>query len=195
MKEFVAGFDPGGQGNFGWCLAELTDPLNVICQGTKNCADEAFDEIKKRLNDTNGRILAAGIDAPLYWTRQGDSRESDVCVRRISGASSGTVQAVNSLRGACLIQGFFLATRIESEYPDCMITETHPKALVAVSSEARKIVEIVEGVWNEHEADALISAWVAAQCLRHGGKQNLFECDKKENIHTFLKKTMYWWPN
>ena len=186
MKEFVAGFDPGGQGNFGWCLVELTDSLVAIDHGLVNCADEAFDKMKEHLD---GKLVAAGIDALLYWARGGGHRKSDKHVQRISGA---TVMASNSLQGACLIQGFLLAKRIESEYPDCMITETHPKALLKISDGARKFEN---GECSEDERDAMISAWAAAQCIRPGDKQNLFECDKKEDIHTFLKKTMYWWPD
>ena len=59
--------------------------------------------------------------------------------------------------GACVIQGFFLAKEIESNYPECVITETHPKALLLILN--LKICSKV-GKWsdsaanNEHERDA-----------------------------------------
>ena len=199
MKQFVAGFDPGGKAKFGWCVAEFADSPNVIKKGAVACADEAFDEMHKSLNDTKGQLVAVGIDSPLYWMRNGKRRKADSHVwdalkKESSGASSGMVQAVNSLRGACLIQGLFLATRIKCKYPDCVITETHPKVLLEISPEVKDYVNQVPNICNEHERDAIISAWAAAQCLRPGDKQNLFKLDEEKDIHIFLKKTMYWWP-
>lgn len=168
--------------------------------------------MQKCLNDAKindeGRLMAAGIDAPLYWARNGKRRKSDSYVYDIyvsslpsntveSSNTSGTVQAVNSLRGACLIQGFFLAKKIKAKYPNCVITETHPKVLMAVSNEAE---QFVKGVRNQHERDALISAWAAVQCLREKKrsisckKWNIFYLDNKKDVHTFLKNTIYWWP-
>ena len=185
MKQFIAGFDPGGRGNFGWCLMELTDSLVVVDHGLVNCADEAFDKMKEHLD---GELVAAGIDALLYWARRGGHRKSDKHVHRTSGAD---VMAVNSLQGACLIQGFLLAKRIKFEYPDCMITETHPKALLKISDGARKFKN---DEYSEDERDAMISAWAAAQCFLHGGKPNLFCFENKKDIHAFLEETIYWWP-
>ena len=209
MTKFVAGFDPGGEGNFGWCLFELTDlfelvdlsvaidkividksAIGAIEQGAVDCADQAFDKMKEHLTRKNGELVAAGIDVPLYWARTGNDRKSDKHVRNTSKAGS-TVQAANSLKGACLMQGFLLALKIEDEYPNCMITETHPKALLKMNDKEKKYEKIT---CNEHERDARISAWAAAQCFRFGGKKNLFECDQEEDIYIFLKKTMYWWP-
>ena len=192
MKKFVAGFDPGGRdkrgrGIFGWCVVAL-DSWRVVDKGVVSYAAEAFGKMQQAMN--GGQLSAAGIDAPLYWSQNGLSRESDKHVRRQTGASSGTVQAVNSLQGACLIQGFLLAQAIESKYPNCVITETHPKALLRIYPEAGEW----DGANNEHQRDALTSAWVAKNALGGNG-ENLFCRENTEDMHVFLKKTMYWWPN
>ena len=185
MKEFVAGFDPGGQGIFGWCVVAL-DFWRVVDKGVVSYAAEAFGKMQQAMN--GGQLSAAGIDAPLYWSQNGLSRKSDNYVR----AQYKGVQTINSLQGACFAQGCMLAKKIESECADCLITETHPKALSKISAEAREFGDSTE---NEHERDALISAWAAKKALEGGG-QNLFCLDNRnpKDIHVFLKKTVYWWP-
>ena len=204
MKQFVAGFDPGGRDKkkkpqFGWCVAEFADSPNVIKKGTVACADEAFHEMHKSLNDTKGQLVATGIDSHLYWMRNGKRRNADSIVwdalkKELPSATTGRVQAVNSLQGACLIQGFFLAKKIESNYPYCKITETHPKVLLEISPKVKDYVNQVPSICNEHERDAIISAWAAAKCFLHGGKPNLFCFENKKDIHAFLEETIYWWP-
>ena len=144
---------------------------------------------------SGGQLSAAGIDAPLYWSQNGLWRKSDVMVR---AHHPNGVLTVNSLYGACLAQGCMLAKKIESEYENCLITETHPKALLNALIELKICSNV--GKWsdeanNEHERDALVSAWAAAQALRGDG-QNLFCLDNRnpKDIHVFLKKTVYWWP-
>src|SRR5205823_378164 len=43
---------------------------------------------------------------------------------------SGTVQAVNSLRGACLVQGIMTGILLRDAFRSLPITESHPKALL-----------------------------------------------------------------
>ena len=189
--KFVAGFDPGGQGSFGWCIARIkSGDVDVIDTDCANNADHALACAMKCPPD--GGIVAAGIDAPLYWARNGLDREADIYVReqiKAAGGNSG-VLTVNSLMGACLIQGAMLAQQIEHKYPRCLITETHPKALLDCKPQC--LADIVNG-YTEDERDAVISAWAAARAHQRDG-QDLFKRDAKHAIHTFLKKTCYWWP-
>ena len=192
--ELVAGFDPGGKKKFGWCVARIK-PWKVIKAGCANHAAHALACAMECLTD--GDIVAAGIDAPLYWARNGASRKADNHVReqmKVAGATKpeGTVQAANSLRGACLIQGFFLAKLIERAHPNCLITETHPKALLAVCKH-NSLARINQQYENIDKRDAVISAWAAARA-HQGDGQDLFKRDANSAIHTFLKKTCYWWP-
>ena len=161
MKEFWVGADPGGKGSFG--LAFL-DASGGLCCASVSSVDEAVDRITLR-----GKPLGLGIDAPMWWsTRSGSGRKADEKLRKKYSIPSGTVQSVNSLRGAALVGGAMLAFRVRQEFTGTRITESHPKALLLAfkfdeSSFAKKF-GISAGWSNEHERDAAI----AAVCAREG---------------------------
>ncbi len=160
--KILLGLDPGGAGNFGWCITQYTKVMPVIplaCGLTDNASlaiRYALDAIPE-----GSTLVSAGIDAPLFWSKSGP-RNADLTVRHAikqAGAphASGSVQDINSLRGACLIQGMLAALELRERFPDLPITESHPKALrwllpALLDIEAR----------SEHERDALlatVSAW------------------------------------
>lgn len=162
--QIILGLDPGGAGNFGWCIAQYTKVMPLIplaCGITDNASlaiRYALDAIPE-----GSVLVSAGIDAPLFWSKSG-ARNADLTVRHAikqAGAPhvSGTVQDINSLRGACLIQGMLAALELRERFPDLPITESHPKALrwllpSLLDIEAR----------SEHERDAMlatVSAWAA----------------------------------
>jgi hypothetical protein len=145
---WIAGFDPGGSGSFGWCLAEAEVrhlPIIIHHSGVTN---NALDAMRQTLAviPKGAKIDAAGIDSPMYWTAHGD-RKADLMVRRLihqcgCPTSGGTVQNVNSLRGACLVQGILTAHLLRKNFPLARITESHPKALLWLMSIARKGVSV-----------------------------------------------------
>jgi hypothetical protein len=108
-------------------------------------------------------LVSAGIDAPLFWSKTG-TRNADHTVRHAikqAGAPhvSGTVQDINSLRGACLAQGMLAALELRDRYPELPITEAHPKALRWLLP---NLLDIEAD--SEHERDAMlaaVSAWAA----------------------------------
>jgi hypothetical protein len=177
--KFLIGLDPGGTGNFGWCVVKDApklprwtfasdladeDKVAVFASGLADDSEAAVSAARASI-PPNGQILAAGIDAPLFWSRTG-RRNADVVVRaaiREAGAryASGTVQNVNSLRGACLVQGMLAALKLRELYPKLPITEAHPKALLALLPELKSITAP-----SEHQRDALFSA-VAAWATVH----------------------------
>lgn len=131
----LLGFDPGGKDGFGWCVADdmPTLPLKVratdVVDNARSAVDGAMAWVEK-----GEQILAAGIDAPLFWVATGD-RNVDRIVRDDLwnlGARSpgGTVQAVNSLRGACVVQGMLTGVLLRAALPEVLLTESHPKALL-----------------------------------------------------------------
>lgn len=160
----ILGFDPGGVGNFGWCVSYDADtlPLAVIATGL---ADGGSVAVEAALNaiPQGHNVVAAGIDAPLVWSKQG-ARKADVLLRsaiRNAGAPhpSGTVQDVNSLRGACLVQGLLTGMLLRERFPSIVISEAHPKALRWLLTEATDI-----DAQTEHQRDAILgafSAWAA----------------------------------
>ena len=206
-KQLVAGFDPGGEGKFGWCVARLDRNKFSVTEGWAGIAhhaDGALGCVSKIITDQNSELVAVGIDAPLYWARVGKSRAADNYVRQCLQQKhyadpSGTVQvhAVNSLQGACVAQGIILATTVEQRYPTCLITETHPKALLKAclsNNDIQSIHDQWKNKWSDDQRDAIISAWAAIRAYTADGDINLYDKDKKENILCFLKKTVYWWP-
>ena len=171
----LLGLDPGGSGNFGWCIAADSErmPVEPIASGLADNSQMAVANALAAIPDA-GVLVAAGIDAPLFWSRVG-SRNADLHVRkaiRLAGAphASGTVQDMNSLKGACLAQGLLAAVALRELYPALPITESHPKALRWLLPGAA----LIKGK-SEHERDALLSAVAAWAVTRSApGWQDLF---------------------
>ena len=163
MNEFWVGADPGGMGSFG--LACLDASRELRCASVSSVDEAAMRLVPK------GKPLGLGIDAPMWWsTRRGGGRKADEKLRKRYGIPSGTVQSVNSLKGAALVGGAMLAFRIRQKFPCTRITESHPKALLyALKLDGPGFAErfgISTGWSNEHEQDAA----VAAVCAREGFK-------------------------
>lgn len=108
--KLILGFDPGGDKKFGWCIAtDFESHLKILKSGTDNNAFNAVSAVITSIKtiETKIEVLAAGIDSPLFWIANGD-REVDKFVRKAiakKGGNTSTVMSVNSLKGACLIQG------------------------------------------------------------------------------------------
>ena len=122
----VLGFDPGGQGNFGWsvCLTDGGDLLTVLKTGLASDAEGAIHQVQQvmgSLDPSMLKVLAAGIDAPMFWGGKGNREIDDLISREIKkGGSSGKgkprVLAVNSLWGSVVVQGLLLANRLYQMY-------------------------------------------------------------------------------
>ncbi|MGD1017596.1 MAG: DUF429 domain-containing protein [Roseiarcus sp.] len=123
------GADPGGAEAFGVALLR---PDGKFEGAVVSCADGAFKWLEERTDSVD----AAGIDAPLWWSsgangeRQADQRLRAILTSVNAKHVGGTVQSANSLRGAVLIQGAMLATRLRDKFPKLPLTEAHPKALL-----------------------------------------------------------------
>ena len=195
MSRFWVGADPGGKKNFG--LAFLDVAGEQLCCATVSSVDEAVEKILQR-----GAPLGLGIDAPMWWSScEGAGREVDKKIRRRYEILSGTVQSVNSLRGAALVGGMMLVLRIREKFPDTRITEIHPKALLRAykldgSGFAKRF--IIPTKWdNEHERDAAIGA----VCAREGF-EGRWPFDMAQQRHKseqdpssyWLAPMHYFWP-
>jgi len=161
METYI-GIDPGGQKAFGWCIMEAdTSELlfEIVKSGACSGVPEAMSAIEKACRN---QPIGAGIDAPLYWAKSGD-RLSDRKIRKAvvkAGFSPGTVNHVNSLRGACLVQGILSAVALSEKWPGIVVTESHPKALLAVWPEANEFVRQFN-FFSDHERDAALGAYSA----------------------------------
>ena len=123
------GFDPGGAGSFGWSVCrevggQLEPPIET------GLADNAWDALNRvggaieaLGHQGNARILAAGIDAPLFWAATGG--------RTIDSSVSLGVDPIhiNGLRGAVVVQGPLLTKHLRDVWSDLVITESYPRGL------------------------------------------------------------------
>lgn len=183
---WILGLDPGGERKFGWCLGTTTHdtsrklPRLKLCHwGTAAHAKEAIEKVLSKI-DPSTKIDAVGIDSPLFWISNGD-RQCDKTIREAMknvGApnTGGRVQSVNSLRGACLVQGIMAARLLRSKFPRIRITESHPKALLwllKIANNRRPVSEVTlthladfleckTPNFSEDERDAAIGALAAA---------------------------------
>lgn len=175
----VLGFDPGGDGQFGWAVLERDGRGTPSARntGTSSHAEGALGAALACLSSED-TILGVGIDSPLFWTPRGE-RVADRRIRqriRELGAphAAGTVQHPNSLRGACVVQGLTLALLLRRRRLDMPITEAHPKALLWIlglangerSAEQVSVADLnafvtCNSVVCEHERDAVLGGVAA----------------------------------
>jgi hypothetical protein len=119
----------------------------------------------------------------------------------------GTVQHVNSLRGACLSQGIMAAHLLRRELPEIRITESHPKALLWILHIARikrpvaeigighlgDFIESESPHLSEHERDAALGAVAAlAMMNKWSGWRDLHREEK--NAFNPVSPVEYWMP-
>lgn len=177
----VFGFDPGGVGAFAWSVCELSSelPLRVLGSGIAPHAQAAV--AAALAHNSQAEVVGAGIDSPLFWAPNGDrladKRVRCALVQAGCPTAAGTVQHVNSLRGACLVQGVMAAHELRRARPSVVISESHPKAalwLLGVASKIRTCAAVTAVdiddlhtevlLATEHERDAALgalSAWAA----------------------------------
>ena len=198
MERYWVGADPGGKGKFG--LAFLS------CDGDLSSARVSSVDQAAELIVDRGKPLGLGIDAPMWWSAGvGGGRRSDELLRRNYGSiPSGTVQSVNSLRGAVLAGGALLAFKIREQFDCAKITEAHPKALLHALEVDRDRFPEEFGLcgWsdNEDEQDAAIAAvcamngftkaWptdLAGERFRHASEQ--------DPQRYWLAPIHYFWPH
>ena len=210
--EIYLGFDPGGKKQFGWAVCSpITQILHVLATGEAGNAKEAITKAISTI-PSNGTATGVGIDAPLFWSED-DGRDVDKLVRQAiqklgSQSPGGTVQQINSLRGACIVQGPLIANILLRFFPKIAITESHPKALLYLLGIANKqkkpsmvsladlseYIDCDKRMTSEHERDALLGTVTAfAQREKRQGWRNLFEEERKP-ITPFNYSVEYWMP-
>jgi hypothetical protein len=210
--DIYLGFDPGGEKQFGWTVCSSTGhTLQVVTTGRASHAKEAMSKALSSIPERRN-VVGFGIDAPLFWAENG-GRIVDRLVREAIkklGAPSpaGTVQEVNSLRGACLVQGALVANLLHKRFPRITATETHPKAmlyLLGIANKQKKPASITladlseyascdKEYVSEHERDAILGAISAfAQRENRKGWRNIF-LEEERPVTPFNYPVAYWMP-
>nr|WP_216907668.1 DUF429 domain-containing protein [Synechococcus sp. CCY 0621] len=189
------GFDPGGEKAFGWAVVEATtDGLRFVAGDVVSGAPSAVAQSSALLR---GAPAAVGIDAPLFWVCEGD-RSADAQVRRLvceAGGQSGTVSHVNSLRGACLVQGVLVAQLSREQWPAAPLTEAHPKALLRVSAAALAFVSAPEfPEVGEHIRDAALAAYAAHAFLTQAAGWHDLLLNERSPFFPGGTEVAYWFP-
>ncbi len=193
---FLIGFDPGGIKAFGWATLDVDDIGNVVSLRT-GVVSSVPQAIAATALAGSADVRGIGIDAPLFWVQAGD-RQVDASLRKrvvAAGGHSGTVSSVNSLQGACVVQGILAARRSAQEWPNALITEAHPKALLRLSVAASEFVaQYITSNVAEHERDAALAAFAAwASVSQFPGWINLLELEA-DPIFPGEKPVDYWFP-
>jgi hypothetical protein len=210
--EIYLGFDAGGKGKFGWALCiEDKERLRIIHTGNADHAQGALLAVKSCL-PSQAIVTGAGIDAPLFWVANG-SRHSDLMVRRAiknlgSKSPGGTLQQLNSLRGACLVQGPLIAKLLVDEFSSIKITETHPKALLFLLGLANaqnppnrigvgdlgRYIQATSGSYSEHERDSLLGAITSIASVKRQDHWRDLTKEEKGLLVPFEYTPEYWMP-
>jgi predicted nuclease with RNAse H fold len=192
------GADPGGKGTFGIAKLEADGSFETWCRSSVDEALQLIDGAE-----------AVGIDCPMWWTSgEGGGRRVDAWLRSTYKIPSGTVQSVNSLRGAAVVQGIMLAMRLRKSTPNLPITEAHPKALLKALQLTRvpwtKIAETFDlneelpQPPNEHCRDALLSAIAAREGARGKWRDLSVEVNRDpgelDPKQLWFGPVSYWWP-
>ena len=202
------GFDPGGEGNFGWSICPVVNgglaaPLQT---GLANHAVHAVQAVQGALPN-NANILAAGIDAPLLWSNAGN-RDVDQQLRNALNALNNNpfpiprVIALNALWGAVTVQGVLVAHHVAVAWPNVDLTESHPRALRCLlhahgqPATVNMVNQLTAGL-DDHQLDATlaaVSAWAARHQNQPGtGWQNLYE-QEPGLVGPFDLDASYWMP-
>jgi predicted nuclease with RNAse H fold len=189
------GVDPGGKDAFGLAILNDDGQFSTHCF---SCADEAIKHLSER-------PTGIGIDAPMWWSSglSGDRLADEWIRKQYPQIGYGTIQAANSLRGACLVQGALFAERARQLFPAVPITEAHPKAVLRALGytwsefcSAFAVKGIAEN--DEHRQDALVSAVAAREGFEGRwpidlGKKR-YECEQDPSAY-WLAPMDYFWPN
>ena len=195
--DVVLGFDPGGTNKFGWSICEIAGgQLGIIETGVASDALEVIRKVSAAL-PSNVRVLAAGIDAPMFWSRTGNRTVDGIIREELSGRGYPTrsVLEVNQLWGVVLVQGVLLGSYIHQEFNAVPITEAHPKVLLRLlnDSESARLTQLTDGR-SEHERDAVVAAFAAWSMHRRApGWRNLY-WDEPNPILPLGTPVSYWMP-
>lgn len=201
----ILGFDPGGRGNFGWSICPVVNG-RLAAPFRTGLADQALHAVQavQRALPGNANVLAAGIDAPLLWSRVGN-RDVDQQLRNALNNNPFPIPrviALNSLWGAVTVQGVLVAYHVAVDWPCAVLTESHPRALRCLlhAHGQPATVAMVDHLTLEmcdHELDATlaaVSAWAATHQNQPGtGWQNLYE-QEPGLVAPFDFDASYWMP-
>lgn len=204
----VVGYDPGGNKKHGLAVLELTSG-NASSFRTKTLG--SVQDVLAELDSLND-ALALGVDTLAAW-HPGESgwRPADLWLRDTYVDVAKSVVSPNGLYGSMGLNGMHAMIHARDRDPSLPITETHPKVLFyaltgskydykARQTEMDDVLSEKVGrtvkTSNDHEWDALISAYAAMQGMLGAWHHDLLGDSLTGN--DLLKfpcgRVNYWWP-
>ena len=199
------GFDPGGISHFGWSICrevagQLEPPARTgLADNARDALNQVLDAIAPCAVKATVRVLAAGIDAPLFWSSTGGRMIDNQATLGV------TPIPINGLRGSVVVQGPLLVRHLSGVWGDLQITESYPGALEHLLGQGRHPEELqmaqrlTAGLnanpGQNHERDATlcaVSAWAAIH--RPANWQNLYQQQEPDTITPFDIPVGYWMP-
>jgi hypothetical protein len=173
---------------------------------TKHALDAVERSTTAAAQIPSGRVVGCGIDCPIYWTPTADRNADDLVRRCVRSAGSktagGTVQRINSLRGACVVQGIIAGLILRTGKWDIPLSESHPKALLHLLEPGSKpalvvksLIEFSQAAVGEDERDAALSALSAWAMIVHpSGWSDLLKLENSEILFPLQPPIGYWMP-
>ena len=200
----ILGCDPGGAGATGVAVADFHAGQPVVQTATCGSVDEAVDWFQAQ---TQAAPDAIGIDTYLSWaTGPSGWRDMDWHLRHSYPQVQNSVFCSNSAAGSMAVQGMAIAMRLRALWPDIHLNETHPKVLYfSLTGQQYDFGQAMAhwllnqfappinlGIANEHEWDALISAWATWQGLSAHWNTDLM--NGVQNLLLPAGAVTYYWP-
>lgn len=205
----ILGYDPGGKQKNGVAIITV-DPIIGICAkvNTTDNVNQAFQWFTDNVG-TETEVKGAGIDTLLYWST-GDSgwRMVDKRLKEKYPFVQNSVMASNALYGAMVVQGMSMAMLLRKEWSEIILNETHPKVqyyaqkgkdykfgnkLIDWFREEMNCADFPE-ISNEHQWDALFSAWVTLKAISSESTLDLVDNPESKTLIFPVGKVNYYWP-
>jgi hypothetical protein len=208
MTQMIVGYDPGGDGVHGLALltCESGRPTAITLQ-TLYTAEDVLSAIEQQT-----ALSALGVDTLTCWgTGSGAWRPADRWLRDAYKPVRNSVVSPNALFGSMGLNGMSVLITVCKQFPNAMVTETHPKVLYWHLAQQKHAYsankEAMDGVLstelgirlesaNEHEWDAGLSALAALKGHTSVWTRDLHCLSTKSNerLITPCGPTHYFWP-
>ncbi|MCD4828887.1 MAG: hypothetical protein K8R90_05600 [Candidatus Cloacimonetes bacterium] len=211
---FIVGYDPGGNNKHGIAIMEVESGRIVsVTPKTLFSAEKVINEIKSISN-----VIGLGVDTLTCWsTGKSGWRPADKWLREKYKVVEKSVSSPNFLMGAMSLNGMSVLLEVSRSFPNCIISETHPKVLYyALMTKEKdkvekynyqknkkemdkmlsKLLGLVITTKSDHEWDAAISAYAVWMGMTGSWKRDLhkLEVENTERIVKPCGDTSYFWP-
>ena len=203
----TGGFDPGGKQGGGSGVAIIFWDQSIGPTIRTCTVSSVLQAITWIYSNNVSCIDGFGIDTLLSWSvYESGWRPMDWYIKHYYPNVQNSVVPPNYLMGSMALQGMAFAISLKNRYSDLLLNETHPKvqyyAVTGTSYDYKNNKAIMDSwllsniggtavINNEHEWDALFSAWATYMGITGGWIYNLIH--PYNNLIMPVGKTYYYW--